>query len=118
MLKAGSAIRCDRRLTSREREVLNGVLQSLSNKEIAANLNISERTVKFHVSALLAKFNVADRFSLIRRAMLGTQPQEANGGGLFAFPAPESAQAEMRSQPESPANGRRGVRVLRTVSVG
>ena len=43
-------------------------MKSLANKEIAANLNLSERTVKFHVSSLLAKFRVRGRMELVREA--------------------------------------------------
>ncbi len=52
-------------LSRREREVLQAVLENLSNKEIAGQLNISERTAKFHVSNLLAKFGVQRRADLI-----------------------------------------------------
>lgn len=52
-------------LSRREKEVLDIVLESLSNKEIASRLNISERTVKFHVSNLLTKFSVQRRADLI-----------------------------------------------------
>ena len=52
-------------LSRREREVLMTILQGLSNKEIGTKLNISERTVKFHVSNLLAKFGVQRRSDLI-----------------------------------------------------
>lgn len=52
-------------LSRREREVLQAVLENLSNKEIAGQLNISERTAKFHVSNLLAKFGVERRTDLI-----------------------------------------------------
>jgi DNA-binding NarL/FixJ family response regulator len=52
-------------LTRREREVLDALLENLSNKEIASRLHISERTVKFHVSGLLAKFGVRRRTDLI-----------------------------------------------------
>jgi DNA-binding NarL/FixJ family response regulator len=54
-----------RRLSPREREVLEGLLENLSNKEIAKKLNISERTAKFHVSNLLAKFDVRRRIDLV-----------------------------------------------------
>ena len=50
-----------RSLTSRELEVLRMVVKGLSNKEIAAALNIAEVTVKLHVSHVLEKLNVKDR---------------------------------------------------------
>lgn len=52
-------------LTRREREVLGEVLGRLSNKEIAEKLRLTERTVKFHVSNLLAKHGVMRRADLI-----------------------------------------------------
>lgn len=52
-------------LTPRQREVLSLVLEQKSNKEIAAMLNLSVRTAKFHVSALLKKFGVASRIELV-----------------------------------------------------
>ncbi len=48
-------------LTSRESGVLDLVAEGLSNKEIAQRLNISEKTVKVHISHILAKLNVYDR---------------------------------------------------------
>lgn len=68
LLEAGKAVHGQVRLTRREEEVLAGVSESLSNKEIASNLNLSERTVKFHVSSLLAKFQVRGRMELVRQA--------------------------------------------------
>jgi DNA-binding NarL/FixJ family response regulator len=52
-------------LSRREQEVLSCLLENLANKEVASRLNISERTVKFHVSNLLAKFGVRRRADLI-----------------------------------------------------
>jgi len=52
-------------LSRREQEVLDSLLENLSNKEIASKLNIAERTVKFHVSNLLSKFGVRRRADLI-----------------------------------------------------
>ncbi|MBG9768455.1 response regulator [Bacillus vallismortis] len=48
-------------LKRREKDVLNEIANGKSNKEIAAALFISEKTVKTHVSNLLAKLEVADR---------------------------------------------------------
>jgi DNA-binding NarL/FixJ family response regulator len=48
-------------LTNREREVLALVADGRSNREIARTLGLSEKTVKTHVSAVLAKLGVADR---------------------------------------------------------
>jgi DNA-binding NarL/FixJ family response regulator len=58
------------KLSRREAEVLDGVLRALANKEIAFELNLTERTVKFHVSRLLAKFKVRSRMDLISEGSL------------------------------------------------
>ncbi len=68
LLEAGKSVRSQVKLTRREEEVLSGLMKSLANKEIANNLNLSERTVKFHVSSLLAKFRVRGRMELVREA--------------------------------------------------
>ncbi len=48
-------------LTKRELEVLIEVANGMFNKEIATSLNISERTVKNHISNIFKKIDVADR---------------------------------------------------------
>lgn len=50
--------------TEREMEVLLLVAQGLSNQEIGAKLYITERTVKAHVTSLLAKLDLSDRTQL------------------------------------------------------
>ncbi len=61
-------------LTRREQEVLTGLLQNLSNKEIAKSLGITERGVKFHVSNLLDKHQVRRRSDLILLLLTGGVP--------------------------------------------
>jgi DNA-binding NarL/FixJ family response regulator len=48
-------------VTPREREVLALLGRGLSNRQIAADLYVSEKTVKTHVSSILTKLRVADR---------------------------------------------------------
>lgn len=53
------------RMSRREQEVVELLMQNLSNKEIGSKLHMSERTAKFHVSNLLAKYGVHRRADLI-----------------------------------------------------
>jgi DNA-binding NarL/FixJ family response regulator len=55
-------------LTEREMEVLRLLAKGRQNKEIASDLVISERTVKFHVSAILAKLGVGNRTEAVSKA--------------------------------------------------
>jgi DNA-binding NarL/FixJ family response regulator len=84
-------------LGRREREVLLRLVEGALNKEIASELNLTERTVKFHVSTLLDAFGVDGRLELIRLA----------------------ARAEAAGQAsESPRFTRRQRQVLRGVAAG
>jgi DNA-binding CsgD family transcriptional regulator len=97
-----TAARSNVRLSPRELEVLDGVLQDRSNKEIGVQLHLSERTVKYHVSSLLAKFNVCGRVELRRDAAIGLLPASAAPGhALFGFPPPEQAAEAPESEPVS-----------------
>jgi len=68
-------------LTIRQRQVCDMIIQGKQNKEIANELNISTRTVKFHVSALLSKLGRQNRHEIegidLNRVM--TEVKE-NGG--------------------------------------
>lgn len=55
-------------LSEREREVLNLLAQDYSNADIAAELVISPKTVRNHVSNILSKLQVADRLEAAARA--------------------------------------------------
>ncbi|TAH71502.1 MAG: response regulator transcription factor [Anaerolineaceae bacterium] len=59
--KSTNAKNFDDSLTRREIEVLKLLAEGLFNKEIAYTLNISEKTVKNHVSNIFKKINVSDR---------------------------------------------------------
>jgi DNA-binding NarL/FixJ family response regulator len=59
-------------LTARETEVLELLSQGLSNKLIARRLNISEHTVKFHVSSIYTKLDASSRTDAVSKgARLG-----------------------------------------------
>jgi DNA-binding CsgD family transcriptional regulator len=76
LLAEGRAIACPTSLSARQREVLNAVLCNRANKEIASKLNITVRTVKFHISSLLSKFGVESRSELARRAAGFMRPNQ------------------------------------------
>jgi DNA-binding NarL/FixJ family response regulator len=61
LLAAGEPEQAGDRLTGREREVLAELARGRSNREIARGLGLAEKTVKTHVSAILAKLGVQDR---------------------------------------------------------
>jgi DNA-binding CsgD family transcriptional regulator len=110
LLAAGRALGAGVKVSRREQEVLDGILQSLANKEIAARLNVSERTVKFHVSSLLAKFGVTDRVALSREASLGRMPALPASGplsaqSLFGFPIRAHQPLVEEAVPSTPAQG-------------
>jgi DNA-binding CsgD family transcriptional regulator len=107
LLAAGRAFGAGVKVSRREQEVLSGVLQSLSNKEIAAKLNVSERTVKFHVSSLLSKFGVTDRVALSRTVSLGRTPMSraedlAEPQTLFGIPIRPQEVGIPKAGPPSP----------------
>jgi DNA-binding NarL/FixJ family response regulator len=56
-------------LTEREREVLQRLARGMSNKEIAAELAVTERTVKFHVASLFTKLGAGNRTEAVTRAV-------------------------------------------------
>lgn len=56
-------------LTPRERDVLDLMATGLSNKQIAARLQISSHTAKFHIGAILAKLGAATRTEAVVRAV-------------------------------------------------
>jgi DNA-binding CsgD family transcriptional regulator len=68
LLQEGQEIPSQATLSPRQQEVLHSVICHRGNKEIASSLNITVRTVKFHISALLSKFGVQSRLELARRA--------------------------------------------------
>ena len=103
LLQAGHSVGSSVKLTRREEEVLGGVMRSLANKEIAASLNLSERTVKFHVSSLLTKFRVRGRMELVREATRRTPslsgPQTLGTRESRFAPAPGGYHATPRVGP-------------------
>jgi FixJ family two-component response regulator len=65
-------------LTGRERQVLERVVAGRLNKQIAAELGTTERTIKFHRGNLMRKMGVrfvADLVKLAERAGVGSAPR-------------------------------------------
>jgi len=56
-------------LTAREHEVLRLLSEGLGNKQIAARLNISEHTAKFHISSILGKMGAASRTEAVSQGI-------------------------------------------------
>ena len=56
-------------LTPREMDVLQLLAEGLPNRKIGERLSINERTVKYHVAAILAKLEAANRTEAVMRAI-------------------------------------------------
>lgn len=62
---AGTAL-----LTIKERDVLQGLVRNLSNKEIALSMGVSDQTIKWHIKNLFSKLSAASRKQAVARAQL------------------------------------------------
>ncbi len=56
------------RLSAREKDVLNFLVQGMPNKRIATTMNVSIDTVKWHLKNLFSKLGVADRLQAVDKA--------------------------------------------------
>ncbi|MGN9787724.1 ATP-binding protein [Nonomuraea sp. ZG12] len=74
-------------ISQREAEVLAALGARLSNAQIAGQLHISVRTVESHISSLLRKYGVADRWALADEALRQSPPP----GHLTGLPSPRTA---------------------------
>ena len=82
-------------------------MRSLANKEIAASLHLSERTIKFHVSSLLAKFRVHGRMELVREAT-----RDIAGSMSMPIPVATGETASCAAVPPSYSNPARNAAVV------
>ena len=92
------------RLSNREWEVINLLLQSKSNKLIASALGISDRTVEFHLKNIYAKFQVSSRIELILKLGNATGGFEAEKLGRSTV-AVQGEVVENRDRLHSRMNG-------------
>jgi DNA-binding NarL/FixJ family response regulator len=68
-------------LSRREQQLIHMISQGLTNKEIAAHLNLSEQTVKNHVHRMLRKVGATDRLMIVER---WREVRRHSGVGYFA----------------------------------
>lgn len=94
LLEEGRSVAGPSDLSPRQREVLQSVLCNRANKEIASTLNITVRTVKFHISTLLSKFGVENRAELARRAAGLLQPLDVQASPNPVAFRPDVAQTD------------------------
>jgi DNA-binding NarL/FixJ family response regulator len=66
-------------LSRRERELMPLLRERLTNKEIAARLNLSEQTVKNHVHHIMRKVGAPDRLAVVERCDSGLGRDAAKG---------------------------------------
>ncbi len=100
LLEQGRAASRPASLSPRQTEILLSVIRNRANKEIASRLNITVRTVKFHISSLLNKFGVDNRADLARRAAALVKPGVEDSEGLaFVMPNRESESSNPRPIP-------------------
>ena len=78
-------------LTKREVEILQLVSEGHSNSELARMLWVTEQTVKFHLSNIYRKLDVANRTEASRWAQLNGLLPNAQGEGGAATPTPAAA---------------------------
>lgn len=88
------------RLSNREWEVMELLLQGKSNKLIASSLGISDRTVEFHLKNIYAKFQVRSRIELILKLGNATGGLEAEKPGRSTVDG-RRENAENRDKPNS-----------------
>ena len=89
LLEQGREAASPATLSPRQKEILQSVMCNRANKEIASQLNITVRTVKFHISTLLSKFGAENRAELARRATAFMRPAPS--------PAPEMSNLDQRT---------------------
>jgi DNA-binding CsgD family transcriptional regulator len=92
LLEEGRTVTSPSCLSPRQQEILHSVIRNQANKEIASKLNITVRTVKFHISSLLSRFGVENRAELARRAAGFLRPGMSEGN-----PEPASKGSGLRS---------------------
>jgi DNA-binding CsgD family transcriptional regulator len=117
LLEEGRAVASPSCLSPRQQEILHSVICNQANKEIATKLNITVRTVKFHISSLLSRFGVENRTELARRAAGFLHPATGEAGPESALAsslrralgpiAVERSPIEMTAKHRSPSFARR-----------
>jgi len=101
LLNEGRSLASPTPLSPRQKEILQSVVRQQANKEIASRLNITVRTVKFHISSLLNKFDAQSRVELAQKAasVLGAVPSQPGPLDSAEAAVPPPAYSDVRNKP-------------------
>ena len=78
------------RLSPRERQIVDLLLQGCENNEIAKELNIARRTVKAHFNRLFLRFGIADGIKRVKLAILLHRRQACQKSNYMGTVSPMS----------------------------
>ena len=97
------------RITPRERQIVNLLLQGCDNREIAKELNMARRTVKAHFNRLFLRFGITDGIKRVKLAILFYRRQacqKSNSMGTVSLLSVNTESPRLLLRPEEQGSGK------------